>query len=589
MNNNVGNAADHQPSKSNLFLKIKLLFLKHEDLRGLTLLSPTFLLMLCAIALPIIILVTYSFWTQSYLTIDETFTLKNYQNFFEKGIYGSLLWKSIKVSALVTFTTICLAYPIAYFLTFRVGKNKMMWLILINLPFWTSYLLRVLGWKIMLGNNGVINSTLMNLGFIDQPLEYLLYSQFAVTLTLVHAWLAFAILPIYLSLSKIDRSLLEAASDLGENPIRTFLRVTLPLSMPGVIAAAVIQFIPVVGDYITPVMVGGPKGVMIGQIIAGQFGPANNIPMGAAITIMMMLSITAIVASFVWLARAGTVKKREMETTMGPAKPAHTRGGFFNPLTIYVMIFMVFLYIPSLMLPVFSFNDSVQMVLPLKDFTLKWYQQIPQDPALLTALGNSFRVALPVAFISSTLATIGALALTRYRIPGRAPIMGTILLPMVLPGIILAVGFLVVALALGVKLSLWTIGVAHVVATLPFSMLIVMARLEGLSKSLEEASSDLGENSFMTFWRVTFPLIMPAIAAAFLVSFTSSFDEFLFALFLGGNERTLPVYIFSVIRFPEALPKILALGACIFMGTAVLLGLAEWLRRIGVRQTEVND
>ncbi len=274
-------------------LRARALFLKHEWLRGYTLLSPTLLMMFCLLALPIFTLVTYSFWTQTYVHIDETFTLKNYETFFAKWLYGKLLWRSIKLSATVTFITILLAYPVAYFLAFRVTKNKMTWLILINLPFWTSYLLRVLAWKIMLGNNGVINSSLLDLGFIQEPLEYLLYSRFAVTLTLVHAWAAFAILPIYVSLEKIDRSLLEAAADLGESPFRTFLRVTLPLSMPGVIAAAVIEFIPTVGDYITPVMVGGPRGIMIGQIIANQFGAANNWPLGAALTIIMMITITA--------------------------------------------------------------------------------------------------------------------------------------------------------------------------------------------------------------------------------------------------------------------------------------------------------
>ncbi len=204
--------------------------------------------MICALALPIFTLVVYSFWTQDYVTVDKTFTLLNYETFFDKWIYGKLLLRSIWMSATVTLVTILLAYPVAYFLAFRVKKNIMTWLILINLPFWTSYLLRVLAWKIMLGNSGVINSGLEGIGLIEGPLEFLLYSKFAVILTLVHAWAAFAILPIYLSLSKIDHSLLEAASDLGESPTRTFFRVTLPLSMPGVIAAAVIEFIHTVAD-----------------------------------------------------------------------------------------------------------------------------------------------------------------------------------------------------------------------------------------------------------------------------------------------------------------------------------------------------
>jgi len=328
-------------------------------------------------------------------------------------------------------------------------------------------------------------------------------------------------------------------------------------------------------------MVGGPKGIMIGQIIAAQFGEANNIPLGSALTIIMMITITTIALTFVWLMQRGTIKKREMETVVVSAESSRSTKWRPNLLFIYVVLYLLFLYIPSLMLPVFSFNDSIQMVLPLKGFTLKWYAGIANTPGLLTALGNSFKVALPVALVSTSLATIAAKSLTRYRIPGRGIVMGFILLPMVMPGIILAVGLLVLALAVGVPLSLWTIGVAHVLATLPFSMLIVMARLEGFSKSIEEAALDLGENGWMMFWRVTFPLILPGVAAAFLLSFTASFDEFLFALFLGGNHVTLPVFMFTQTRFPQTLPTVLALGSCIFLGSAILLGTAEWLRRAG--------
>jgi spermidine/putrescine transport system permease protein len=564
--------------------RARALFLKHDSLRGYALLSPTLTVMICALGLPIITLVVYSFWTQDYVTIDKTFTWSNYETFFDKWIYGKLLLRSVWMSATVTLFTILLAFPIAYFLAFRVQKNIMTWLILINLPFWTSYLLRVLAWKIMLGNNGVINASLEGLGFIQGPLEFLLYSKFAVILTLVHAWAAFAILPIYLSLSKIDQSLLEAAADLGESPVRTFFRVTLPLSMPGVIAAAVIQFIPTVGDYITPMMVGPPNG-MFGQVIAAQFLMVNNMPLGSALTIIMMIAVTTLVLTFIWVSQRGTVKRREMETIVAGVDSSIVNKRRFGPLFFYVVLYLLFLYIPSMMLPIFSFNDSIQMALPLSGFTLKWYASIADAPGLVTALVNSFKVALPVAMISTALATIAAKTMTRYRLPGRSLAMGFILLPMVMPGIILAVGLLVVASSIGVPLSLWTIGIAHVVMTLPFAMLVIMARLEGFSKSLEEAALDLGENGWMTFWRITFPLILPGVGAAFLLSFTASFDEFLYALFLGGNQTTLPVFMYTQTRFPDTLPTVLALGSCIFMGSAILLGTAEWLRRMGVQQT----
>ena len=566
-------------------MTVRGLFLRHEWLRGYGQLTPTLAIMICALALPIFTLVVYSFYSQDYVHIDKSFTLKNYEAFFDKWVYGKLLWRSIRMSATVTLITVTLAYPVAYFLAFKVRKNPITWLILLSLPFWTSYLLRVLAWKIMLGNSGIINSTLMELGFLEGPLEFLLYSRFAVVLTLAHGWAAFAILPIYVSLSKIDRSLLEAAADLGESPVRTFFRVTLPLSMPGVIVAAVIQFIPMVGDYITPMMVGGPRGIMFGQIIAAQFGAAYNWPLGAALTIMMMLTITLIVLAFIWLSQLGTVRRREMESVVATSEPVASERRRIGPLHVYMGFYLVFLYIPSLMLPVFSFNDSIQMVLPLKEFTLKWYQGIPNTPGLMEALGNSLKVAISVSIVTTTLATLGAKALTRYRLPGQGAALGFIMLPMVMPGIILAVGILVLLLAVGIPLSLWTIGIAHVVATLPFSTLVIRARMEGLAKNIEESAQDLGENGWMTFWRVTFPLILPGVGASLLLSFTTSFDEFLFALFLGGNQVTLPVFMWTQVRFPQTLPTVLALGSCIFLGSIILIGIAEWLRRMGTRDT----
>ena len=279
---------------------VRRAMLRYEPLRGYSLLSPTLLLMLVALALPIGLLVTFSFWTQNYLDFDRTFTINNYIVFFQKPIYPALLFKSMKMSGAVTLATVVLAYPMAYFIAFRVTKHKLIWLILITVPFWTSYLLRVFAWKIILGYNGVINSGLMALGIIDAPLEFLLYNPFAVVITLAHAWAAFAILPIYVSLEKIDRSLLEAATDLGDGAVMRFIRVTLPLSMPGTIAASLLVFIPTVGDYVTPKLVGGTTGIMIGNIIQSMFGKANNWPLGAALSIISMIGITLLICLFLY-------------------------------------------------------------------------------------------------------------------------------------------------------------------------------------------------------------------------------------------------------------------------------------------------
>jgi len=287
---------------------------RYEWLRGYLLMSPTILLMAALLIVPIVALVLLSFWTQDLYSIDTTFTLDNYWELIEPSktmtywwgipfplvdpVYAILLVKSIFLSLMATAGVVLTAYPMAYFLAFRVAKHKILWLILITIPFWTSYLLRVFAWKIILGYNGVINSGLISLGIIHQPLEFLLYSPFAVVITLAHAWAAFAILPIYVSLEKIDRSLLEAATDLGYKPMARFWHVTLPLSAPGTIATTLLVFIPTVGDYVTPSLVGGSGGSMVGNAIQVLFGRANDAPLGSAVSLVMMLVVTCIVLVF---------------------------------------------------------------------------------------------------------------------------------------------------------------------------------------------------------------------------------------------------------------------------------------------------
>jgi spermidine/putrescine transport system permease protein len=262
-----------------------------EARQGLRLISPTFGYVLVMLAAPLLMVITFSFWTQDYLTIDTTPTLANYREAWTTPIYQVLLWRSLKISVIVTVVTVLLAVPIAYYLSCHVKRRKALWLFLITVPFWTSYLLRVFLWKVILGYNGVLNSALLGLGFIDAPLTFILYNLNAVVITLAHAWAPFAILPIFVALEKIDRSLLEAATDLGDSAWRRFRRITLPLAMPGIVASTLIVLIPTVGDYITPRLVGGTDGLMIANMIQIQFGKANNAPLGAALAITSMVVI----------------------------------------------------------------------------------------------------------------------------------------------------------------------------------------------------------------------------------------------------------------------------------------------------------
>jgi len=270
---------------------------------GYTLLAPTLVVMGLALAAPLALMAITSLKNQSGLTFAQGWTLAQYADVLGRASYRSLFLRSVLISSAVTAVTVALAYPMAYFVAFH-ARHKFVWLVALTIPFWTSYLLRVFAWKIILGFNGVINSGLMRLHLIDQPLEFLLYNPFAVVVTLAHAWAAFAILPIYVSLEKIDRSLLEAASDLGDSALRRFLRITLPLSMPGVIGAAILIFVPTTGDFVTPQLVGGAKGTMIANLIEVQFNAAGNWPLGAALSLVSMAMVGVLAGLFVAAARA---------------------------------------------------------------------------------------------------------------------------------------------------------------------------------------------------------------------------------------------------------------------------------------------
>ena len=252
-----------------------------------------------------------------------------------------------------------------------------------------------------------------------------------------------------------------------------------------------------------------------------------------------------------------------------------------RPLHVYAMLYLAFLYVPVLFLPLFSFNDSIYITFPLKGFTTKWYASMLSNEPLLAALVNSLKVGAATAVLATILGIFGAKAITRYRLPGQKPVVFVIMLPLVIPGIILGVALLIMMTRIGITLSLYTVALGHVLISVPFAMATMIPRFEGFDKSMEEASADLGENAIWTFWRVTFPIVFPGVLASLLLCFTISFDEFIMAFFLAGTDPTLPIYIYSQLRFPQKLPGVLALGACILVISFIVVFFSQWLRRRG--------
>ncbi len=254
--------------------------------------------------LPLLTVVVISFWKVAEYKLVAALGLQNYVA-LAQPLYVGVLARTFKIALIVTAVSALVGYPVAYFLSLKVKRYRILLLTLIVLPLWTSYLVRTFAWMLVLGSNGVINFFLLKLGSVDQPVRWLLYSEFSVILALVHIYIPFFIVPVYTILEKLDRRLIEASYDLGATPFRTFWTVTFPLSLPGVAIGCLFVFIPAAGAYVTPQLLGGPNVLMLGSIIADQFGLSFNYPFGSALALVLMAGI---LLGTILILRLGRVK-----------------------------------------------------------------------------------------------------------------------------------------------------------------------------------------------------------------------------------------------------------------------------------------
>ena len=255
---------------------------------------------------PMLTLLVYSVWQTSNYSIVSDFTTANYVKAFTGAIYYDVTLRTVRIAVVTTLISLVVGYPIAYYLARNVRRHRIALLMLVIMPLWTSYLVRTFAWLLILGRNGVVNQALGAVGLTEAPLDWLLYSEFAVTLALVHIYVPFMVLPIYAVLEKFDGRLLEAARDLGAGPVRSFVTVTLPISIPGIVAGSIFVFVPAMGAYVTPELLGGTKGLMLGNVIAQQFGGTFEYPFGSALTIIMVVLVGVIVAA---MSRFATARK----------------------------------------------------------------------------------------------------------------------------------------------------------------------------------------------------------------------------------------------------------------------------------------
>lgn len=264
---------------------------KPKQTRLYTILLPPLTSIALLYFIPILILISYSFWRLDGFDILYEFSFQNFQTILGSSAYRTVILRTIATALGVTLIDVVIALPIAFFIGQYGGRYRSLLTTLVILPLWSSYLVRVFAWKVILGYNGVLNNALLALGVLKEPSQIFLYNQFSTTLTFAHVWLPFMILPIITAFERLPRDLLEASADLNARPFTTFRRVALPLVMPGVWTGAISVFSLTMGDFITPSLVGGTSGLMLGNVISSQFGVAYNWPLGAAFTLLVIILV----------------------------------------------------------------------------------------------------------------------------------------------------------------------------------------------------------------------------------------------------------------------------------------------------------
>ena len=558
--------------------------------RGLTTswgVAPLLAYIAALLVIPAVLLVVYSFFTAGFFTVEFTLTTTNYLNVVTEPLYWQLLLKSVALGLSIAVVMTVLAFAMAYAMTFRLGKWGPRILVLVVATLLSSYVVRIYAWATILGTNGIFNTTLQKLGLIDQPIQFLLYGTFAIVLTLIYVYLPLVVLPIYAGMQDIDPRLVEASRDLGAPPLETFWKIIWPLSWPAVRVAFIFAFILATSDYITPSLVGGVQGQMIGSVISDQFGGASNYPQGAALAVSLVLSFGVVLGLLVG---AGRLVQRFKRTRGRPRRRAGRQGprttllhrvpslGF--PFAFLItMLLLLFLAVPLITVLVFSFNGTTNPGLPLENPSLHWYSTVLASEQFHRALGTSLTVALGAVTIALVLGIPAALALARGGLRGGGIIQTAAYGSLAVPGIVLGVALLTTFVYLDVTLGVWTTMAAHALLVIPYVVLVMRNRLKTINADVLAAARDLGSRPRRVFGTITLPLVMPSLVGVAILGVAISFDELVVTNFTIGNNATVPVWVLSQMR-TGLTPAINAIAVLMLAAGVLLLCLTSLSLRL---------
>lgn len=527
-------------------------------------------------------------------------------------IYLRVARNTLVISLITTGVTLLVAYPLAWLISRASGVRRILLILLVLVPFLTSVLVRTFSWIVILGREGLINSLLTTIGVVPQPLE-MLFTTGSVVVALVHVTIPLMVFSLVTVMQRIDDRVLLVAESLGASRAAGFVRIILPLTVPGIRSGAVLVFLYSMASFIAPAVLGGIDQTMLAQVIQSQIESGYNWSLAASLGLVLAVIAIAVVALMSLLARWATPYLHDRRNTMARPVPQETDTQVLRePLAsrhllpprllrglrvvgrvaarLYLPVVTLFLLLPLVVLVPVSFSSDNTIVFPPRGFSLTWYEAVMTDPAWTNAALTSLRIGIIVAIAATILGVLLVLGLGRHRTAVSGFIESVVMAPLSVPAVVFALG----AYLAYTQVFRWTsqqvrltdseigIIIAHSVLVLPFAFLLAAASYSGIDQRLERAAASLGAKPVNVLTKVVLPLMAPGLMASVLLCFLQSFDESVVSLFLSGlRVSTLPRLLWDGVRFGTT-PEVAVVSVLLLVLTCVvvsLIGVLLWWRK----------
>lgn len=571
---------------------------------GLTFPAWAYIVFFFVIPLALVIWYSFGYKPDQFTTYaTDRLSFDNYGEAFGSD-YRSTFSNTLQIAVIGVLLTLLIGIPFAYWLAVKSNpRRRPLYLALIIVPFFTNFLVRTIGWQITLAPSGWLSSAMQSMGFGELGI---LYTRAAVQIGVVYNYLPLMIFPLYVAMDRAGMSLREASRDLGANRWTTFFRITLPLASPGIASGVLLVFIPLMGDYVTPSVLGGAKGTMAGQMIAAQFETAQNWALGSAMTVSLMLVVLlcVVLAGLVIRAIATYLDKRVFDVRLpdatghksGPLppltmKPLRTQFDWYTfAIKAWAVIVFLFLFLPIVVIVVYSFNTG-RLLQQFDSFGFTAYSDALTNDTIVRSVEVSLEVGVLSALLATVLGGFAGIGIGISRRPRwwSVGLLGLLTVTLVTPDIADAVAFLPWYVTLGVdggltpfNNGLFRLVISHAVVSMVVVTFIVRARVASLDPALEEAAADLYASPVARLRHVILPAAMPGIIAGMLLAFTFSLDDVVISTFVQQPGYTpWPVYVFSNVRVALR-PEVAAMSTLMLALTLVVLAVsAAILRRSG--------